>query len=66
MPETPAKTTSAPRTFAEQELALITVVLKARGWTVTDARQDGDQLTLFAQRRVAANLLTVDDLTPRA
>jgi hypothetical protein len=55
----------APLTAAQREIAMIRVVLEARGWTVLDARQEGDTLRLIANRTFTTepmNLANMRDL----
>lgn len=49
---TPPASQPAPLTFAEQELKLVTIVLQARGWIVTDAREDAGGLTIIARKPI--------------
>lgn len=55
---------AAPDHGADQELALIRIVLSARGWECVDARQDGPWLRLAARKHYPVqplSLKTVDD-----
>lgn len=47
---TPPAQPAAPLTFSEQELKLVTIVLQARGWIVSDAREDAGGLTIIARK----------------
>lgn len=58
---TPPANTS-PQTFAEQELHMVRIVLTARGWEVSDAREDGDVLTIIARRKLSGRPLSTLDV----
>ncbi len=55
----------APITVAEQELRMVTIVLQARGWLITDSRQDPSGLTIIARKLATAQPLTMEDLRAR-
>lgn len=55
----PISPTTAPLTTADQDLHYITVLLAARGWTVTDARQIADTLHLIAHKPAPLEPLTI-------
>jgi hypothetical protein len=51
-----------PSTFAQQELHYAVVALQARGWVVSDAREDGQTLTLIARRTIPGNPIDLSQL----
>lgn len=61
--DTPTDTSpTAPHTAAERELALIQLVLRARGWECVDVRQDGGWLRLAARRHFPTEPLNLANL----